>query len=225
MENNKAMYQQERPATLGHKIRVKIRQLIAIASRYFFDKYSWSIRLFRESFVHHVKCFAVFWKLPNAIHGTEQLLFAETLAHKDTKDALATAEGRVENLIDKCIDELPLDATGEKISVEAIKSFYERLEMQVPEKYLTNEEVWDRIEDAHDSYLCSGGIADDAHITHALYEGRKLLGVKSEMVLQHPNEAPKYQYYKEVLSIKNGGWNISRGYLKASILGGDRNDY
>lgn len=228
MENNKAMYQQERPATLGHKIRVKIRQLIARTNCYLINKYVWKIRSFRLSFIHHVKCFAVFWKLPNAIHGMEQLLLAETLEHKDTKDALATAEGRVENLIDQCIDRLPPDATGEKPCPKAAKEFYEGLDMRVPDEYLTEDEFSDRAEDDHDSYLCSGGIPDDVEIVDARYDGRKLLGIKSEMVLidkwDDGKPLPKHLVtWEEKITIKKGGWNITRNYRAATLGGGWKN--
>jgi len=214
---------QERPATLGHKIRVKIRQLIAISNRYLIDEYVWELRLFRLSFIHHVKCFAVFWKLPNVIHGTEQLLIAEQLEHKDTKDALSTAMGKVEILIERCVDELPLDATGKKTCPKAAKEFYERYDWEVPEKYLTEDEAWDRAERDYEDNRNMGGIPDDVEIVEARYEGRKLLGIKSEMVLQYPKEHISYQYYKEVLSIKNGGWDISRNNSYATLGGGWKN--
>jgi len=213
----------DKPLTLGHKLRVKIRQLIVIVKRYLIDEYVWEIRLFRLSFVHHVKCFAVFWKLPNVIHGTEQLLIAEILEHKDTKDTLSSAQWRLDHLIECSLDKLPLDATGKKICPKTAKEFYQQLDMEVPDKYLTDDEVWDRDKCDYDEAICHDGIPDDVEIINARYEGRKLLGIQSEMVLQYPKEHISYQYYKEVLSIKNGGWDISRNNSYTTLGGGWKN--
>ena len=184
---------------------------------YFFylNKVSWELRKYQWSFIHHLKCYAKFWKLPNVIHGTERLLYAEKESHEDTKTALDTAECRLENLIEQCVDKLPADSTGEKACPKAVKEFYEGLDMQVPEEYLTEDEAWDRTEKAHEDYLGTGGIPDDIEIVEARREGRELLGIKSEIVyidkLPDGEPLPKHLvYWKEKITTEKGGWNVCR---------------
>ena len=76
-------------------IQEKIRQLRNGINHYLFRLNSAWLWKIKPSLIHHVKCYAVFWKLPNAIHGTEQLLFAEKLEHQNTSNALKQIEGRL----------------------------------------------------------------------------------------------------------------------------------
>jgi len=193
-------------------IQIKIRKIKSELQLFYYNKVGWKLREFQCSFIHHVKCFAVFWKLPNAIHGMEQLLLAETLEHQDTKDALDTASRRLAGVLEDVIE---LGWSIEENDIEAVKRFYKRHEMAVPDKYLTNDEMWDRAEEAHESYLGSGGIPDDAEIVDARYEGRKLLGIKSEMVLIDTDpiigKLPNHLItWEEKLTTKKGGWNVRR---------------
>ena len=205
---------QNKPMSLGGKLRVKIKQLKAEINDHIYAlRVKWCCYM-QSTINHHIKCYLVFWKLPNVLHGTEQLLIAEILEHKETKDALRKVQSREETLIEHFVDELP-DEDG--------RAFYERYDWEVPRKYLTEDEAWNRAESNYEDARNCGGIPDGHEIIDARSEGRKFLGVKSEMVLQHPNENPCYQYYAEILNIKKGGWKISRDYRNASILGGDEN--
>tara|TARA_R110002020_G_scaffold301449_1_gene516910 strand:+ start:65 stop:664 length:600 start_codon:yes stop_codon:yes gene_type:complete len=123
---------------------------------------------FATSFVWYLNCYKQFWRLPNIIEGYQLKLSAQKEWHKHYKKIAEHKTRQVDNIMENTVADL--------VPKEDMKAIYERWDLYVPDEYLTDDEIWDSLEQGHEDYLASGGIGDFDHIYWNEEQGRKLLG-------------------------------------------------
>ena len=114
-----------------------------------------------------IKCYSQILWLPKIIEGYQLKLSAQKQLLKHYKEIAEYKTLQVEDIIS---EEIAADA-----SAKDKKKIYQRWDLLVPSKYLTNEEIWDIAEKNHEDWLGSGGIGDLDHIYRSEQEGNKLL--------------------------------------------------
>ena len=101
---------------------------------------------FKESFKWHVSCLLVFWKLPTALRRTMDGLCASESLHNETYKSLEDSKAQLETAIYYLAD-----GSGEPDENTAYRETYKTIYGDdwldhCPNKYLTEEESWDRAE-------------------------------------------------------------------------------
>ena len=165
-------------------------------------RYIWRWEL-RESLKWHLKCLLVFWKLPNALRHALNALSASESLHNDTYNSLGENEGPLEtaiyHLADSKLEPNSTDDDEKTAYREVYKSLYhERWMDYIPDKYLTEEESWDRAEIGYENSRMSmtGG---------PMCDYRPIEFHKSKYYLKKNNF--KSQYAQEFGEDENGDYN------------------
>ena len=131
--------------------------------------------LFSRSFEWHVKCYLMFWKLPKLLeHSLDALEALESMKAEEEKehyDYRALVYSMMEDdVADRTwchyltkLNKKEADLTdAERAEIyQDIKESYEIRQLKCPDKYLTQDEQWDRAEIAHeDNRMCMSGGPD-----------------------------------------------------------------
>ena len=67
------------------------------------------------------------------------------------------------------------NTVADYVPEEDMKRIYQRWDLEVPDKYMTQEDHQKWFDDHYDHWLCNGGVGELDHIYWEQEEGKKLL--------------------------------------------------